>query len=163
MRKIAPLFALLGLLCGCQALHQVAVPQNEKNVSPSATPRKPDVAPQETEEKLPRLLEAISPNSHPRQGEKFSHNGSLLKILQYVGKEKIDENKEVNFYLVIPNSWDNKYMTIAVLSENDYVTDEFLCEGVYSYVGPYSYTTKNKSEKTVRMFVEIPAPADKEQ
>lgn len=136
MNKIISIVALVALVCGCQSVNRGTEP-----IVPISC--------------LPTLLDASKPSEHPEQKDWYRHDGRVMEILQFVTKDKV-EDKELNLYLVVPHNFDKHWMTIAVITHNDYVGDELLRSGVYSYVGPYSYTNKNNDARTVRMFIEVP-------
>lgn len=152
MKNFVIVFSAAVLQIGCVA------PQQTVDQEISTPKEESDIKPQEDQEPdLPTLYRLTDAREilRPEKYCSYKNDSRKIKIFQVV----FDHDGQDGDHYVLAQGKD---FIIAVISDRDYVEDEFLVPGEYCYCGPYQYSTapvyqgvQSKGTKTVRMFVEV--------
>ena len=88
------------------------------------------------------LFDCTNPEIHPIIDAVYRHDGSKLKVFQ-----ALHDGAMVSSELFM--------LDIVVGTSKGYVDGEMLRSGKYKYIGPYTYKTIEKKDRTIRHFKEI--------
>ena len=86
---------------------------------------------------------------HPSVGKVYQHDGRGLRVFQ-----SINDAVMVNVDLSMPGSMFDR-LDMRVDTKIPYVDGEALKPGRYEYVGPYTYETIKKQNRTIRRFRQV--------
>ncbi len=104
----------------------------------------------EDEKTVQPLFNYIHSEFHPNAGTIYRHDGRYLKVFQV-----IDGAVMVSVEIGAP-AWSSfGQLNFIVETSRKYVDGEMLAPGKYEYVGPYTYETIRKEERTIRHFKEV--------
>jgi len=138
---IAPVVAVLMLGGGCASSRMTADGRRAENIP----------------------LRSMAHNTHsPELGHVYVHKGG--RTMQIV--QALDGGVLVHPVVgTMELEWRgmaavNDKMTIFIETPRNYVDDEYLQEGLYEYVGTYTYTSVRNARATVRRFREVKQATD---
>lgn len=103
-------------------------------------------------DKAKQLIDYSQAGGHPVVGETYIHNGEELQVFQVFDEGVLVRNKS-SISPVLTNMYG--YLDIVVETTEKYVDDEMLMPGKYMYMGPWTYTTVEKKERTIRRFKQV--------
>ena len=97
-----------------------------------------------TQEMKNSLRDYAHISEHPVVGEEYMHNGRNLQVFcLFDGGVLVRDNVS------------SRYLDIAVETTEKYVDDEMLMAGKYIYIGPWTYTTVENKQRTIRRFKQV--------
>ena len=103
---------------------------------------------------VPTLFDCAHSTFRPVAGSVYRHDGKGLQVFQ-----SLDDGVMVTVKLDLDSA---RFMEeaqtkldIVVETTMKYVDNELLALGKYEYVGPYTYETVNKEERTIRHFKQV--------
>lgn len=104
------------------------------------------------------LFSYTSPRSRPEKEIVFEHDGRGVSVLQVI-PVKLDDETTVNRVLAWVSDSHKRLngneLILSILTRQEYVDDELVTGGFYTFAGTYTYETREKMSKTVRAFVDL--------
>lgn len=93
------------------------------------------------------LYSYTSPRSRPEKEKVFEHDGRGVSVLQVV-PVKLDNGTTVNRVLAwaedLHKRVNGNELILSILTRQEYVDDELVTGGFYTFIGSYTYETREK-------------------
>lgn len=152
MKKLKIMAALVALASsGCIATDSQGHVEAPADTKPVQAGRQ--VSPDD-DQKVTSLGDGVLSSYHPTRGERFFCSGTEeLKVFQILGEK--DVNGQRAKCVLAKDCRTFGGLAFLVMSDRDYVDDEFVAKGIYEFLETYSYDTKGGMRRTVRIFHEL--------